>query len=117
MRASSSPTPDLEEAAPLFAALGDPTRLQLLARLSAEGPRSTSHLQGPTAVSRQAISKHLEVLGAAGLVASSRHGRERIWAVQPARLAEAHAYLAQISAQWDAALERLQAFVEAPESE
>jgi DNA-binding transcriptional ArsR family regulator len=63
-------------------------------------------------VSRQAITKHLEILADAGLVRSSRQGRERIWEVSPDRLADAHDYLNRISEQWDDAIDRLKAFVE-----
>jgi DNA-binding transcriptional ArsR family regulator len=104
--------PDARAAAPLFAALGDETRLQLIGRLSASGPGSIVALSAKSPVSRQAITKHLEVLSDAGLVKSFRRGRERIWELQPQRLADAHAYLDRISAQWDDALERLRAFVE-----
>lgn len=100
------------KAAPLFAALGDETRLALLARLSSGGPGSITDLTDKADVSRQAITKHLEVLLEAGLVRSSKRGRERIWQLQPRRLADAHDYLDRISAQWDDALSRLQKFVE-----
>src|SRR5215813_7322533 len=99
-------------AATLFAALGDETRLELLARLSAHGPGSTARLRARSKVSHQAITKHLEVLSAAGLVRSARRGRERIWQLEPERLVSAHAYLDRISQQWDDALERLKRFVE-----
>jgi DNA-binding transcriptional ArsR family regulator len=102
----------VRDAAPLFAALGDETRLQLLVRLSSQGPGSISRLSERSRVSRQAITKHLEVLSSAGLVTSSRQGRERVWELEPARLSEAHAYLDGISKQWDEALDRLKAFVE-----
>jgi DNA-binding transcriptional ArsR family regulator len=98
--------------APLFAALGDETRLSLLARLSAGGPESIARLSASSPVSRQAVTKHLEVLASAGLARSSRRGRERVWQLEPKRLAEAHEALDDISAQWDAALARLKAFVE-----
>lgn len=104
MRASS--------AAPLFAALGDHTRLALLSRLATGGPGSIAQLSARADVTRQAITKHLEILSSAGLVKSSRRGRERIWALQPRRLADGHAYLDRISSQWDGALARLKAFVE-----
>jgi len=104
--------PEARKAAPLFAALGDETRLLLVGRLATGGPGSIAHLSGRADVTRQAITKHLEVLAAAGLVRSSKRGRERIWELETARLAEAHAYLDRISAQWDGALERLRAFVE-----
>lgn len=100
------------DAAPLFAALGDPTRLRLVVRLCSGGPRSISGLCENAEVSRQAITKHLHVLSDAGLVCSFRRGRERIWELEPSRLADARDYLDRIDAQWDAALDRLRAFVE-----
>jgi DNA-binding transcriptional ArsR family regulator len=100
------------DAAPLFAALGDETRLGLLVRLSSGGPGSIARLSAKSPVSRQAITKHLEVLCEAGLVRSSRRGRERIWELEPKRLADAREYLDRISRQWDDALDRLKAFVE-----
>lgn len=102
----------LTRAAPLFAALGDPTRLELLQRLSSGGPGSITRLSEKSRVSRQAITKHLEVLAEAGLVRSAREGRERVWELEPKRLSEAHEYLDAISRQWDDALLRLKAFVE-----
>ncbi|MEO6067151.1 MAG: metalloregulator ArsR/SmtB family transcription factor [Gemmatimonadota bacterium] len=102
----------VRDAAPLFAALGDETRLRLVHRLSSEGPGSIAHLSSNARVSRQAITKHLRVLSDAGLVRGARRGREVIWDLEPKRLAEAHAYLERISAQWDAALGRLKALVE-----
>ncbi len=111
-RGSASAQAPLREAAPLFAALGDETRLQLLARLSSAGPGSTARLRATTRVSHQAVTKHLEVLASAGLVRSARRGRERIWELEPERLADAHAALDRISRQWDEALERLRGLVE-----
>ncbi len=84
----------VRNAAPLFAALGDETRLQLLVRLSTGGPASIARLSAQARVSRQAITKHLQVLSHAGLVSTSRRGRERICALQPGRLADAHECLA-----------------------
>src|SRR5918994_448898 len=91
----------VRDAAPLFAALGDATRLRLLLRLSASGPESIARLSEKSVVSRQAITKHLEVLAKAGLVRGSRRGRERIWQLEPARLSDARDYLEGISRQWD----------------
>ncbi len=99
-------------AAPVFAALGDATRLRLVRRLSGGGPLSIARLTEGSAVSRQAVTKHLEVLARAGLVRASRRGRERLWRLEPRRLAEARHWLDAISSQWDAALERLRAAVE-----
>ena len=104
--------PEAREAAPLFAALGDPTRLELLGRLGAGAPMSIAALSRDAPVSRQAMTKHLDVLLVAGLVTCERRGRERVWRAEPARLEEARAHLQRIAAQWDDALERLRRFVE-----
>jgi DNA-binding transcriptional ArsR family regulator len=96
----------------LFAALGDETRLRLMARLSSGGPGSITQLSAKSAVSRQAITKHLRVLSDVGLVRSTRRGRESVWELETKRLADAHAYLDRISEQWDAALDRLRQLVE-----
>ena len=101
----------LSEAAPLFAALGDETRLKLVSRLCREGPLSIVRLSEGTDVTRQAITKHLRALADAGLVHDTRHGRERIWELEPERIEKARQHLDQISQQWDAALSRLQDFV------
>ena len=100
------------DAAPLFAALGDETRLRLLSRLSSSGPETTAMLGASSQVSRQAITKHLGVLADAGLVRSTRLGRDRVWELEPARLADAHQHLDRISQQWDEALDRLKKLVE-----
>jgi DNA-binding transcriptional ArsR family regulator len=99
-------------AAPVFAALGDPLRLQLVARLCRDGPQPIVRLADGTGVSRQAISKHLAALDAAGLVASERHGRERVWRLRPRRLDDVQRYLGRISSQWDSAIARLKASIE-----
>lgn len=99
-------------AAPLFDALGDPNRLRIVVRLSESGPSSTSQVTESVSVTRQAATKHLELLQAAGLVASSRRGRERIWTLQTRPLIDAGDYLTQLSRRWDAAIGRLRAYVE-----
>jgi DNA-binding transcriptional ArsR family regulator len=104
----------LTESAPLFAALGDETRLRLVARLCEEGPSSIARLAEGATVSRQAVTKHLVALERAGLVRSARAGRERIWQLQPGRLAHARRQLDEVSRAWDAAIGRLRAFVEGP---
>lgn len=100
------------EAAPIFAALGDPTRLTLLARLSDGEGRSISALASETDLTRQAVTKHLQVLERAGLVRSARTGRETRYAYSPGPLDEAQTYLQQVADHWEAALGRLKAFVE-----
>lgn len=111
MSRSTSAALKLSEAAPLFAALGDETRLGLVSRLCSEGPLSIVRLSEGTDVTRQAITKHLRALAEAGLVHSSRSGRERIWELRPKRLEKARDHLEQISRQWEDALSRLDAFL------
>jgi DNA-binding transcriptional ArsR family regulator len=98
--------------APVFAALGDENRLNIVTRLCERGPLSIAQLTGGTNITRQGITKHLDALSAAGIVRSERSGRERLWSVESGRLAEARGYLYRISQQWDAAIERLRASVE-----
>ena len=106
-------TPSLPpEAALLFAALGDETRLGLVSRLSGGGPMSITKLTAGTTISRQAITKHLKVMEEAHLVQSTKKGREIIWQLEQQRLEEARHYLDIISKQWDDVLGRLKAFVE-----
>jgi DNA-binding transcriptional ArsR family regulator len=100
-------------AAPVFAALGDQTRLELVTRLSTGGPMSIARLASGTHVSRQAVTKHLRVLANAHLAHSARLGRESIWELDAHPLEEARACIDQIAAQWDNALTRLKLFVEA----
>lgn len=101
-------------AALLFTALGDETRLRIVARLCEEGPLSISRLSDGANISRQAITKHLRMLAGTGLVHNERSGREQIWSVRGRQLDEVRRYLDEISAQWDNALARLQTLVEAP---
>ena len=112
MSRSRSAAAKFTEAAPVFAALGEPTRLTLVAKLCAEGPLSISRLSEGTGVTRQAITKHLLTLADAGLVHDTRAGRERIWQLETKRLDKARQCLDQISDQWDDAIARLRAFVE-----
>ena len=98
--------------APLFAALGDHTRLGLVTTLSREGPLSITRLTAGTTVTRQAVTKHLRLLEEAGLVREERRGRESLWEVESEGLEEARRCLDTISRQWDGALGRLKKFVE-----
>src|ERR1700687_912654 len=98
--------------APMFAALGDETRLALVARLSSDGPLSITRLTAGSAVTRQAITKHLNVLATAGLVSDMWRGRERIWELEPEQMEAARSYLEHVSKRWDEALDRLKRFVE-----
>src|SRR5512142_282730 len=102
----------LPDAAPVFAALGDATRLRIVARLCEVGPLSIARLADGEPITRQAVTKHLHALEGAGLVRSARDGRERVWELRPDRLDEARRCLERISARWDGAIRRLRALVE-----
>jgi DNA-binding transcriptional ArsR family regulator len=104
--------PALHKSAPVFAALGDPTRLRLVAALCAGGALSIAQLTAGTAITRQAVTKHLEVLAGAGLVRDIRQGRERVWELEASRIDEARRALDAISQRWDQALARLKRIVE-----
>jgi DNA-binding transcriptional ArsR family regulator len=97
----------LTTSAPIFAALGDETRLAIVSRLCAGGQLSIARLTVGSEISRQAITKHLHVLARAGLARSKRRGRERLWELEPDRLDDARRSLDLISKQWDTALNRL----------
>ncbi|KAA0697669.1 ArsR family transcriptional regulator [Neorhizobium sp. P12A] len=98
--------------ASIFAALGDRTRLSLLTKLSDGRPRSIADLSLDAEITRQAVTKHLHVLEQAGLVSSSRRGRESHFTFRGEPIAEMRNYLESVSRQWDDALSRLRAFVE-----
>lgn len=99
--------------APIFAALGDETRLRLVAILCAGGAVSIAQLTSNTDITRQAVTKHLHVLAEAGLVHDVKVGRERLWQFDPVQLEEARRSLELIASQWDQALGKLKAAVEA----
>ena len=102
----------LRGSAPLFAALGDETRLRLVAVLCAGGALSIAQLTSGTDITRQAITKHLLVLADAGLVRDVKVGRERLWQFEPTQLEQARHALDRIAQQWDQALARLKLAVE-----
>ena len=102
----------LRARATVFAALGDETRLTVLARLCGGEAQSISRLTDGTGLTRQAVTKHLRVLEDAGVVRSVRSGRESLFELEPNRLDDARTYLDQVSRQWDDALARLKAHVE-----
>jgi len=109
---SPAPSATLHRSAPLFAALGDETRLYVVAQLCANGPMSITRLAEGAEVTRQAVTKHLTVLEDAGLVRGTRNGRERVWEMETRRLEDARRALELISNRWDQALSRLQRMVE-----
>ena len=102
----------LRNSALVFAALGDETRLRLVAVLCAGGAFSIAQLTSGTEITRQAVTKHLQVLSDAGLVRDVKVGRERLWEFEPGRLEEARRSLDEIARQWDYALNKLKMAVE-----
>ncbi|SDQ56483.1 transcriptional regulator, ArsR family [Paraburkholderia fungorum] len=105
-------TSALRKSAPIFAALGDETRLRLIAVLCAGSAMSIAQLTAGTDITRQSVTQHLQVLANAGLVRDVKMGRERLWEFEAAHLDEARRALDVISQQWDQALARLKAMVE-----
>jgi len=109
--------PALRRSARVFEALGDETRLRLVVALCAGGALSIAQLTAAqlaagTEISRQAVTKHLQVLAGVGLVRDLKVGRERLWQFEPAELEQARQSLQRIGEHWDQALLRLKAFVE-----
>lgn len=102
----------LRSRASVFAALGDETRLGLLAKLTNGEPLSIARLTEGTRLTRQAVTKHLRVLEDAGVVHAEKAGRESLFTLDPRPIVSAHAYLEHVSRQWDGALARLKALVE-----
>jgi DNA-binding transcriptional ArsR family regulator len=98
--------------APVFAALGDETRLGLVTKLSNGQQHSIAQLTKGSRISRQAMTKHLRVLESVGIVHGIRSGRENVFQFDPEPVEEIKAYLDSVSAQWDQALARLKSFVE-----
>jgi DNA-binding transcriptional ArsR family regulator len=110
----SQPTsqPSQPDLAPVFFALGDKTRLRLIAVLCAGGAFSIAQLTANTQITRQAVTKHLHVLAEAGLVKNVKIGRERLWQFDPGQLEEARRSLEIIGRQWEHALGKLKASLE-----
>ena len=98
--------------APVFAALGDETRLWLVMKLGGGQTQSISQLTDGSALTRQAITKHLRVLERVGIVRGVRAGRESMFQLDPKPIEEVRDYLTQVSQQWDQTLDRLKLFVE-----
>ena len=99
--------PDRTDA--VFSALADPTRRQVIRALSEQGPSTATGLAANLPVTRQAVTKHLSALANAGLVTSSRRGREKLYQISPRPLTDAVSWMADLGARWDerlAALER-----------
>lgn len=101
-----------DPAGPVFAALADPTRRELVRVLATTGPMTATQLALPLGISRQAASKHLAALHLAGLVRADRVGRESRFTLVTGPFAHAEAWMRAIGASWDDRLQRLRAFLE-----
>ncbi|MDD2923799.1 metalloregulator ArsR/SmtB family transcription factor [Rhodoferax sp.] len=101
-----------ETLASVFAALGDPTRLKLVAVLCAGGAFSIAQLTANAEISRQGVTKHLQVLAQAGVVRDVKRGRERLWQLEPGQIDEAKRTLEIIGKEWEVALGQLKTFAE-----
>lgn len=95
----------------VFAALADPTRRAILARL-ARGNATVNELGAPFDMTQPAISKHLKVLENAGLISRSRDAQRRPRALEPKRLAQANKWLEKYRKLWETRYERLDALLE-----
>src|SRR3954447_6049081 len=91
----------------VFDALADATRRQVLRRLADGGPQTPTELADDLPMTRQAVSKHLDVLGRAGLVSSARTGRETRFTFQPEPLTDAAEWMADVGGTWDKRLAAL----------
>ena len=101
-----------DDAAAVFAALGDDTRLALVKSLGDGTARTATELAADLPITRQAVVKHLRVLEGAGLVVNERRGREVLYVLDGGRVDEARAFLDAVSARWDRAIARLRTLVE-----
>lgn len=106
--------PEQGQPASVFAALGDATRWNLVSRLSGSGPLPIARLAAGSGMTRQAITKHLHVLEAAGLARARRRGREQLWELTPEQIRNMQWNLDRIARSWDDAMTRLAAMVEEP---
>ena len=111
-RATLSPARRRRNYAPIFAALGDETRLSLVSKLSGGEPHSIARLTEGTHLTRQAVTKHLNVLKDARIVRSVKAGRESLYELDPAPIREVRDYMELVSERWDQALARLKEMVE-----
>ena len=98
--------------ASIFAALGDETRLSLVARLCREAWQSLSQLAEGTTLTRQAVTKHLQILQRVGLVHSVRKGRETLFEFDARPIETMTEYLDLVSNQWEKKLTDLQNFLD-----
>ena len=102
-----------EEIDELWSAIGDPTRRRVLDLILDHGEATATGVAGELPVTRQAVAKHLAVLGRAGLVEARRDGREVRYAVRPQQLDVAARSIASVAAQWDARLVAIKRIAEA----
>lgn len=100
---------------PIFTALADPTRRQLLTNLAESSPKTATQLATEYPITRQAILKHLTILADAGLVTVQQQGREKRYTLTPEPLTEVEQWVKAISARWEERLLRLKVLLETEE--
>src|SRR5271170_6923149 len=100
-----------------FAALVDPTRRAILAKLERRDSASVSELAEPFAIKLPAVMKHLDVLDDAGLITRSKSGRTVTVRLRPQPMREAMEWLRRYERFWSARLDRLAAYAESKETE
>ena len=96
-----------DRAEAIFAALADATRREVMRALSEQGPSTATGLAAGLPVTRQAVTKHLSALADAGLVTSTRRGREKLYQISPRPLTDAVSWMADVGARWDERLAAL----------
>lgn len=99
----------------IFAALGEPTRHQIVERLALRGPQTLGKLVHGLSVTRQAATRHLHVLRDAGIVRIQKSGREQRCELELAKVQQAHAWLQSLEKDWDLRMKSLQKFLDGEE--
>lgn len=112
-----TPTATPEAEARVFAALADSTRRELLGSLARSSPQTPTQLAREFPITRQGITKHLDLLAEAGLVRAQAQGREKRYSFTPEPLGSVSAWIDAIGAQWETRLARLKDFVESEDED
>lgn len=102
----------MKDKQPIFAALADPVRRDLLVKLAENSPRTATHLAQEYPITRQGILKHLHILEEAGLVSTYKRGREKRYTLKPESLSELNLWIKSLNAKWDDRLIRLKLMIE-----
>src|SRR5215469_15840771 len=109
-------TVELSAVEEVLTGLADPMRRRILDALATHGSATATTLAAELPISRQAVMKHLALLGRTGLVAGKRTGREMRYVVLPDRLDATARWMADLAGEWDRRLQRIKRIAEAAES-